>query len=186
MAIVSHRTSAVRLLDISLDPTVDGQMTRNGNDIKVRSNGLVYNLSRLPIVALKTADQTVNNSTTLVDDNHLFIPMGANETWHFQGSLEISGSVPADHKMAMAIPAGCTGLWTSTISNNHITDVPLLTTVVVFPTLGVTIRMHRQFFCKVVNGGTAGDFQVQWAQNGLDVSDLTVYSGSSLIGWRLA
>lgn len=43
-----------------------------------------------PTLVRKTADQTVNNSTTLVNDNHLSLAVGANEVWAIFLCLRIS------------------------------------------------------------------------------------------------
>ena len=56
-------------------------------------------------VIRKSADETVNNSTTLQDDDELLFPIAANEVWYFEFFLLIQSSADmevADWKWAIS------------------------------------------------------------------------------------
>ena len=49
----------------------------------------------------KTADETVNNSIAVQDDNHLSFSIAANEIWEFRIVLIHIGNATADLKVAV-------------------------------------------------------------------------------------
>lgn len=62
-------------------------------------------------VIVKSADESVTSSTTLQDDNHLTLSVGANETWSFDLTLFHTGDTSGDLKLALAIPSGAAITW---------------------------------------------------------------------------
>lgn len=58
--------------------------------------------------AVKTVDQSVNNTTTLTNDNELTLPVNANwkYAWFFHGVT--NSNTTADYKCDIALPAGST------------------------------------------------------------------------------
>ena len=112
----------------------------------------------------KTADETVANSTVLQDDDQLLFAIGANESWTFTFmtlAIEDGIGTPGIH-YAVTAPAGATGN-VSVLAGSSITSsvaratstgqLALLTSDLAYLVIGT-----------VVNGGTAGNVTLQWAQ----------------------
>lgn len=59
----------------------------------------------------KTSDETVNNSTTLQNDDALLLAMAANETWFFTVYITNNTSTTANIKFAFTVPTGATLNW---------------------------------------------------------------------------
>ena len=133
----------------------------------------------------KAADETINDSAVLQDDDDLFFPIGANEIWAFTLILVYVTSAAADLKYGFTAPTGATGAWEATQTNPlaH-TDFSTPDTEFVLGT-DATVRMAMASGA-VVNGSTAGTFQLQWTQNAQTASDTTVKAGSHLIATRVA
>lgn len=127
--------------------------------------------------------QTVNNSTTLVNDNRLSFPFGANETWAFHLIVRHFSETAADIKFAFSAP-GVEGVWafSSAPGNIPVTDFNAPGTLTI-DTFGVS-RITELFGS--LNASSAGTLQFQWAQNTADLSDTFVQVGSYLIATRLA
>ena len=145
------------------------------------------NQSEPVVVRMKTSDETVNNSTTLQNDDQLYIPLAASETVSFEAFLRSNGDATADIKIAFTAPAGATvrwapagGLYVSTadaaaVSSAELTEGSALAFGV---PAGATRHIHVTGRC--VNSTTAGNLQLQWAQNTLTVADTNVLASSWL------
>ena len=142
----------------------------------------------------KTADETVNNSTTLQNDDHLLFSIAANEVWAFDMFMyyTIASGNPGV-KWAFTVPASCTGWYqTATVAanidagggTNAIFSNAIATTSGFTPT-GLTsfLIVHHG---NIVNSTNAGTIQFQWAQNAAVASDLKLKLGSYLSLKRLA
>lgn len=62
---------------------------------------------------VKPSNESVTNSTTLQNDDHLALPMSANTIYFIQGMFIISGAEAADMLFKWAVPSGATFNWTS-------------------------------------------------------------------------
>jgi hypothetical protein len=149
-------------------------------------------------VVRKTADETVNNSDVLQNDDHLAFAIGASEIWFFEAKLLItSGGTGSDLKFGFTVPASCTMLWgaTGTPSNNLggfgattsaaspaaiITESGTLTQGSAAVTFGSGIAGF------VTNSTNAGTVQFQWAQNSATAHDTKLLTNSLFLLWRLA
>jgi hypothetical protein len=60
---------------------------------------------------MKSGDQSVTASTTLVNDAHLVLPVLANEVWKFELTLIIQSNTTADFKFGWTVPSGTTMSW---------------------------------------------------------------------------
>ena len=135
----------------------------------------------------KGADEIVNNSITLQNDNDLVFAIAANATWLFWGIFIMrSGTVP-DFKFTFTAPAGASGSWhclaLDDLALNQIGDSkPFGTAVTDVAGQSLASDVIISFGGVAVNGGTAGDIQLQWAQNVADVSDTKVLAYSFLLG----
>jgi hypothetical protein len=144
----------------------------------------------LPSFVRKTADETVASSTVLQSDDHLFFAVAASEIWVFDFTLFIvSASVP-DIKIALDVPAGATLKWAA-IHDMDNNELAVLSTVITGDdtsrTYGATASQTMIVVRGIiVNGGTAGNVQLRWAQGTSDATGTTVKENSFLMAHKLA
>lgn len=148
-------------------------------------------------LARKSADQIVNNSTTLVNDTHLSFSVLANDVWFFQAWLVIDSGTTPDIKFGWTLPASATMRW-GYLGADPAASLPawqgvggtaptLATTgTVVQAGSGAGTAIGTAFAAIAAIAGTAGTVQLQWAQNTLNASDTKVLANSALVGCRLA
>ena len=146
-----------------------------------------------PKLVRKTADQTVTNSTTLVNDTHLKFAIRANEEWAFEAFLIVGGPTAGDIKVAFTIPAAATLAWGGVcldLAAASNTDVQILNIQTAsggawgMGLQGVGTSVSIKLWGTVANGANAGDLQMQWAQNTEDAAGTTVGVNSWLKGQR--
>jgi len=144
-------------------------------------------------IVRKTADQTVNNSTVLVNDTHLLLPIAANEEWVFHLTLYIKnadGSGTPDFKFQFTVPAlasieyvyvglNAAAAMAHQYSPNWAGVAAVLTVDVANAIRVITIDGLVQA------GANAGNVQLQWAQNVANASDTNLKAGSCLIAHQL-
>jgi hypothetical protein len=143
------------------------------------------NMNTLTRCIGKTADQSIASSTTLTNDTHLFFAMGTNENWFVAGNLwhENASDTP-DIKIAFTIPAG--GDYHINMWNYDLTlsASPTLTNMrsVADVLLGgsTATGVMAEFRGVVQTAGTAGNFQLQWAQNTSNASATILKKGSAM------
>lgn len=132
----------------------------------------------------KTANESVTSSTSLQNDDHLVLALGANESWEFDAFVFCtSGSNTPDIKFAFTVPTGTTLNWVSefqegsTVSNNSLITASG-TSVNNAITSGSTdlIRIRGV----VTTGANAGNLQFQWAQNSSNGTSTQVLANSYL------
>ena len=146
-------------------------------------------LPTTPTIVRKTADQTVNNSTTLVNDTHLLFAVLASEIWELELLVKVNSSAVADWKIAFTLPAAATMLMLPSdkiggTSGSNLTDAVDATTSRIYNHDGGSYNM---LWLKAiyVGGANAGNIQLQWAQNTAEVSDTKVLANSYLIAHKL-
>jgi hypothetical protein len=141
-----------------------------------------------PLFARKTANEVVNNSATLQDDNDLRVQVDLGTVYVVDGLLLYGSGTTADLKAQWVGPAGATFDWTPfglpaaatgaagsvDAAGKVIGDVQVLGGV------GVGSKVAAGFRGLLVVAGASGTFKLQWAQNAADPSDTTVYAGSWL------
>jgi hypothetical protein len=145
----------------------------------------------------KTADETVNNSATLQNDDHLFWPIEANERWFFKAFLICQGaSANADWLFGWTFPTGATAKWAPFGNNatnpfNWImgattssqTEALLQTQTAALGGRNGTILVELAGWWFAA--ATAGNIQLQWAQNTATVENNSILTGSFLELTRL-
>lgn len=138
---------------------------------------------------IKTADEVVNNSETMQDDDHLQFAIGANEKWLVEVLLNVAGvSQNADFKVGWAYPAGASHKWqgNNNWSSTAVGAAPnALGTATQSAGLGNS-EIALLFRGWVQAGATAGIVKFQWAQNTKTAEDVTVKAGSMLRLRRVA
>ncbi len=145
----------------------------------------------IPVVAVKTADQSVTSSTTVVNDTELSVPVAASVTYAFQMMLDYEGgtSGASDLKWTFTLPAGSflrycysnrgTGLGASvTMSTGTSTDTG--------GTNGAGNLEGVHAFGTLVCGVTAGTLQLKWAQNTSSATSTIMHAQSCLMLWRIS
>lgn len=139
------------------------------------------------ITSHKTADQTVNNSAVFVNDNHLLFAMAANEVFAvtilpFHDSTDV-----ADIKFGFALPVGAKlyGLAPSRDNVNNDVNAPIIETSSLIINGFAADYMTGFIQLVVVNGGNAGNFQLQFAQGVAEVSNTILRENSCMIIYQL-
>jgi hypothetical protein len=138
----------------------------------------------------KSSDQTVTSSTTLVNDSQLKFAVAANETYIFQAWLyTYAADGTPDIKVTFTGPSGSTVLWSS---SQVIFNAAAATTLTSVNTGGTSADLFVdannraiQLYGTISNGATAGDVQLQWAQNTSSANGTSVKAGSSIFGIKV-
>jgi len=127
---------------------------------------------------VKPANEIVNNSNALQNDDHLTFPIGANEEYTYRFVIQANSGTTPDLRFAVTAPAGATcrvsyadiegatsngqygcGVTTASIPGNGAVDLYEITG-------------------SVTNGATPGSVTLQWAQFTANASNTIVYAGS--------
>ena len=144
-----------------------------------------------------TADVTVNNSTTFVNATGLTFAIGssATEMWQFRIQLLIqAASASSRWKMILTVPSGATFLWAPDAIGSLIYFTPaavgaganaLFNSVSFSWGSAANLVNGMNIYGWVVGGGTAGDVQVQFAQNSLHASNNTFKKGSVIFAVKV-
>jgi len=135
---------------------------------------------------VKSADETVNNSATLQDDDELLFTPAINKNYGFLLVLLVESSTTPDIKVAFTLPTGADGDWNAqkiwrtdtNVSTNNIE------TAVSMPTSGATTTTIHPIAGRIIMSSTAGSAQLQWAQNTANATDTKVLEGSYLVVWE--
>jgi len=129
---------------------------------------------------VKEADETVNNSTTLQNDDELLFAVAANEVFQFEGVLNLTTNPTPGFRMTFTGPTGAVGSFSAIYGdmltgNADAASGPLGSPLqLASAQAGATVR----FWGGIHNGATAGNLTLQWAQNTADASNTKVLAGS--------
>jgi len=130
-----------------------------------------------PAVLIKQITQTLNNDSTMQNDDDLRFGMRPNRAYSFYLAIFFQAAAFVDFKLDFTVPALASargyGIQSVTTLLPFATDTVLATT-------GAPIVDCRSFFGQVVNGANAGNLQLRWAQQNATPSDLDVLRGSTL------
>ena len=115
--------------------------------------------------------------------------MAANETWYFTVSLTVESNGTADFKFAFTYPTGGSGRWSCVGPKLNVSDA--LAQCEHGTASGDSISVggaaggnFLTIIGVVVNGSTAGNLQLQWAQATASAVDTKVLINSYLTAWR--
>ena len=141
------------------------------------------------LVKNKTVSESINSSTALQNDDHLFVDLPAGQTWIIDGFLRVvTTSNQPDFKFAFTVPSGAT-MTAGFHVNENATNIlaGALTVSGQSQTVDLTSNASSILIYKImiVNGANAGSFRIQWAQNTSNATDVTVLSGSFFIASRV-
>lgn len=130
---------------------------------------------------VKGATETVNNSTTLQDDDDFAFAIGANEIVPFHMWIRGDSNATADFKWAFSVPSGGGGVVLQTAYGGAGVGSSITPFAI---SSGTGIQTNAGFYIYFTGfaqaAATPGTVQFQWAQNTLDASDTTVQAGSWL------
>jgi hypothetical protein len=197
---VRNDGSGVITVDPNSTETIDGGLvlTLNpGDGCRIACNGSAFKTQGLAwkIVKRKTADESYA-SNAFQDDNDLIFPIGANEEWTAVYELLFSSTnmVAQGAKSAVTVPAGATMLawgeliWFNTTAVPSQGDTASSGAFVVggAPTAGATQNGSMRVKLWVLNGATAGNVTLQWAQAIAGGTNLTLKKGAFLTATRHA
>jgi len=137
---------------------------------------------------VKPADEIVNNSSTLQDDNDLTFAVNANKTYMLFLMMIVNSNVTPDFKYAWTVPSGATIIKGvdfaiyfrgEAVSGDFATDATVATTI---GTVGSN-RLYGFIFMAEV-GATPGNITLQWAQDVANASDTIMLQGSTVLVWQ--
>jgi hypothetical protein len=138
------------------------------------------------VIVRKTADEPVNNSTALQNDDELLLAMAANEVWEIDLNLIFQSTAVAGLKLIPTVPAACVGYQHGVYID---TTPALVLTKVALVTVSVQGIAANSMLClryTVINGANAGNFQIQWAQMVAEATNTIVRANSMLIARKIA
>lgn len=138
----------------------------------------------------KPANEPVVNSVIFQDDDDLKFAIGANEQWIFDCVAIVSGSSAADIQVGWNAPTGAlerVSIHPAWDAGDAFTIPAVIEATGDARTLGIVAGM-RAVLLKglVVNGGTAGNTGLQWAQATSNATATVVQAESHLIAHRKA
>lgn len=127
----------------------------------------------------------INNSTALVNDAVLAVTLDVTGTFSFRGRLYYDASATSDIKMALTFPAvvangakwGILGRETATVTNINTPVATASGSALAAGAVAVGTNSFFEFDGFITTSAT-GTLQVQYAQNALDATNLTVQFGS--------
>ena len=136
-------------------------------------------------VKRKTADETVNNSTTLQNDDHLLgWTMDANGVYAVIGCLLVDSGATPDIKFQWTLPASAVGY--TVVVDNGGSEQATHAAAGVITTAGAGTIQAVPISGVFIIAGTSGTATLQWAQNTADASDTKLRTGSWIAVIKLA
>jgi hypothetical protein len=135
----------------------------------------------------KTANETVNNSAVLQDDDHLLLPLAANEVWEFEIILRLAIKAASDFQYTLTVPAGASGGF-SDLTRLAVVASAIENAFAAAVSYSVAADQQNIVVIKgiVINGANAGNLQLRWAQLGAVAENTIVLANSCMIAHRLA
>ena len=138
----------------------------------------------------KAANETVNNSNSLQNDNELVFAVEANKTYLVKLFLLYDSSTTADFQYSFTLPAGAVGYKTTVNAPTSTTTCSGTSGTLVFNSItqtnnsvggagtGTANTCALSLDGTIIVSSTAGNAQFRWAQANLDATDTVVRAGS--------
>ena len=133
-------------------------------------------------IVRKTADEIVNNSTVLQNDDHLLFAVAANEVWEIRVAMIVASTAVADFKYAFTVPTGGAIYAPGGYTTDSDATIAVAVLYTANQTMSTTVAVNRRY----IGGANAGNVQFQWAQNTAEVSNTKVLANSYIIAHKLA
>ena len=132
----------------------------------------------------RAADKSITSSTTLENDTSLVLALGANESWEFEAFLlTTSASQTPDIKLTFTVPSGSTITWIGQQigDGSAVSYLPITASgTTIAPTIAANLITVVRVRGVVTVGSTAGNLQLQWAQNQSNNNATVMKAGSFL------
>lgn len=131
------------------------------------------------LFARKTADESVTSSTTVQDDDHLFVQLEANSVYQFEMVLLPQGAT-GDFKFQFSSPSG------ATVFGSYLGYDAALTALAAnywdgtAVGVGAGVTTPTTARGTIITGANAGRLKLQWAQNTSSGSATTLLTNSHL------
>ena len=158
-------------------PNADGT---NGQALQTDGSG---NLSwGGPTFKTKPADQSVTNSTVVVNDDTFSFNIGTSGSWYLELNLLLDIPASTNFRWRLSGPAGATGVGSMKVGSSAteaITSDAFADNILTVTAASGTNLAHVEIFARVISGGTAGTVTLQWAQGTANASSLIVRGGRS-------
>lgn len=152
-------------------------------------------LNGLILSARKTTTEGVTSSTTLQNDDELFVAAEVSAVYRVELFLLSDHGTAGKIKIGWTVPTGASLSWavlgpaTTEATNTAVASLNMQTrTTSEVASLGgsTSTGVLTLAFGTLIVGSTAGNLQLQWAQNATSVTATNVRSGSHLVLIRIA
>lgn len=130
------------------------------------------------VTVIKPTNDTVNNSSTLQNDDHLKFSIAANENWTFRYVIKASSGSTPNLKFAVTAPSGASCSVDVIDAEGAVTASNLGCGVSSGTIVGNGTTDTYEIIGSITNSSTAGDVTLQWSQDTANNSDTIIYSGS--------
>lgn len=148
----------------------------------------------IPLYVRKTSDENVTSSTTMQNDDDLYITVKANAVYLIRSFIIYTGTTTNDIKVGWTVPTGSVFTWSPwspdvamTANQANVNWAAMLTSDVSSSgaVAGAPYQTMRPTGTLVV-GTVDGTFRLQWAQNVSGGTATTIKTGSYLVGYRIS
>ncbi len=130
------------------------------------------------VTVIKTADETVNNSNVLQDDDELVFDVDANQVWTVDFVLQAQSGTTPDFRYAVTAPAGSTCTVGFENPENAQSQSQVGCGVSTSRVAGSGNNEIYRIVGTVSTGSFAGQIRLQWAQFTTNASNTIVRAGS--------
>jgi hypothetical protein len=140
------------------------------------------------LFARKTATESVTSSTTLQDDDELFVTVEANSVYTVEALILYDGATTGDFKFNFDGPAGATFTFSAMLPPTSATSATAPgttnfsqfddTQTLALGAVGAGTPLAIPITGILIVGGTAGTFKLTWAQQASDVTATRVFAPS--------
>ena len=143
----------------------------------------------------KLGHESVISSTTLQDDDDLFLAVEANTAYFLQGALAVDGASAADIKIGWSFPTGATLEYghmgpattiTSDVGNTVDNRRIIQTDVLAIGCNGAGNAIYVPLWGQLIIAGTAGTLRLRWAQFVSSATASRMLAGSFLHAQKMA
>lgn len=167
--------TAIKLATVRVNAGASSISAGNITDRRLRST------TKDMVTIRKLADETVNNSSTLQDDDELQFSIGPGEAWEVELALVVTfvTALP-DIKLSVVGPSGATGHFGSFRSATE--QAALGSSVTLNTSAGTEVHQVK---ATILGGATAGLVKLQWAQGTPTAENTVVKAGSVLKATRI-
>ncbi len=165
--------------DILLASELNSMLTRL-DSITDSSGNLVVTGIGQDRIFIKSANETVNNSAAMQNDDHIVASVVANATYEWQFRPEYLSQLTPDLKFQWTVPASATMVWGGVYADTAggMVTPGNLTAASVVAICGAAADFTGWFTGTLVTAATAGNCTLQWAQNTANATNTIMYLGT--------